>query len=238
MVIFQFIAAAGLLGVVLLGLLRADPPVRESKSTASVSKSVFQTTCATCHGTKGEGKHELMAPPIANLADWYVEEQLRKFRTGTRGSEPRDLHGRQMQAAVKNLNEEQIKEAIEELITLPLVIPEPTIEADLANGREAYRENCMECHRYNGHGEMVFKSASLAGLPAWYLEAQMQKYLEGIRGYHPDDETGGKMRTMAIRPQSPEELKDIIAYITTLSEEYPVEKMKRGATRETSSNQE
>ena len=179
-----------------------------------------------------------MAPPIANLADWYVEEQLRKFRTGTRGSEPRDLHGQQMQAAVKALNDEQIAEAIEELMTFPLVIPEPTIEADLANGREAYREHCMECHRYNGHGEMVFKSASLAGLPAWYLEAQMQKYLTGIRGYHPGDETGAKMRAMSIRPESPEELKDIIAYITTLSEEYPVEKMKRGATRETSSNQE
>ena len=74
--------------------------------------------------------------------------------------------------------------------------------------------------------------------PDWHLEAQMEKYLKGIRCYHPDDETGAKMRAMALRPESNEQLKDIIAHITTLSKEYPVQKMKLGATRKTTSNQE
>lgn len=172
-----------------------------------------------------------MAPPIANLADWYVLEQLRKFRSGTRGSEPRDVHGQQMKAAVQSLDEDQITEAVAELMTFPLLIPKHASDANLTEGREAYREHCMECHRYNGHGERSFKSASLAGLPDWYLAAQMKKYREGIRGYHPDDETGAKMRAMTLRPESEKQLRDIIAYITTLSEEYPVEKLKQRVRR-------
>ena len=82
----------------------------------------------------------------------------------------------------------------------------------------------MECHRYNGHGELAFRSSPLTGLPDWYLSAQMTKYLEGIRGYHAEDERGMKMRVMAARPASATERADIMAFIQSLSREFPVEK--------------
>jgi len=85
----------------------------------------------------------------------------------------------------------------------------------------------MECHRYNAHGELAFKSAPLAALPDWYLAAQFQKFLNDIRGTHPDDEAGAKMHEMARRPRDEEELRNILHHIGTLAREYPIEKKTR-----------
>ena len=50
-------------------------------------------TCATCHGQDGSGNEGLHAPPIANQSDWYLFEQLRKFKAGWRGAHPEDTWG-------------------------------------------------------------------------------------------------------------------------------------------------
>ena len=53
---------------------------RGAEATAQI---IFQNLCATCHGTKGEGKAEVKSPSIASLPAWYVERQLENFqRTG------------------------------------------------------------------------------------------------------------------------------------------------------------
>jgi cytochrome c553 len=207
-----------------LGAMRSGPGEGDGEVAAEAKMSVFQGTCATCHGAQGEGNRALMAPPIANLARWYVVEQLGKFRSGSRGSEPRDLHGQQMRAAVAGLSEGQIEEAVAELATFPFVAPVGSMEGNEQLGAELYLDQCMECHRYNGHGEIAFKSAPLCGLPDWYLSAQMTKYLDGVRGYHAEDLSGVKMREMALRPANAEQIADIIAFVNTLGEEYPVEK--------------
>ena len=165
-----------------------------------------------------------MAPPIANLTAWYAREQMTKFRSGLRGNEPRDQHGQQMHQAVSKLSEEQIEEALTELATLPFVPPKTSIKGEPNAGEEPFRDFCMECHRFNGHGELAFKSAPIAALPDWYINAQISKFLDGRRGYHPDDEAGHKMQKMALRPESKEQLANIIAYITTLAKEHPIEK--------------
>lgn len=41
-------------------------------------------TCASCHGSAGEGNELLEAPSLAQLPGWYIVEQLRKFQKGTR----------------------------------------------------------------------------------------------------------------------------------------------------------
>jgi len=51
------------------------------------------TTCQTCHGPQGMGNEALRAPPIANQSDWYLFEQLRKFKAGWRGAHPDDTWG-------------------------------------------------------------------------------------------------------------------------------------------------
>ena len=213
------VVTAMALGVALV--IRPLGPEQASAGSTAGSGISYQVSCASCHGSRGEGNRELGAPAIASLPEWFVVEQLAKFREGLRGRDPRDVRGGQMRAAVLPLSAEALGEAISELLSLPDVPPPPTRGGDTTRGGESYRELCMECHRYNGRGELAFRSAPLAVLPDWYLAAQIEKFLDGSRGGHPDDEAGAKMREMAKRPRDAEELANILAYVSTLAREYP-----------------
>jgi cytochrome c oxidase subunit 2 len=54
------------------------------------------TTCAYCHGNRGQGSWSTNAPPLAGRSDWYLARQLQQFREGHRGRHPQDFHGSQM----------------------------------------------------------------------------------------------------------------------------------------------
>jgi cytochrome c oxidase subunit 2 len=62
-------------------------------------------SCATCHGSRGEGNERLGAPRIAQLADQYLVTQLENFYAGVRGGVSGDLHGQQMRAATQILSD-------------------------------------------------------------------------------------------------------------------------------------
>ena len=47
-------------------------------------------SCASCHGTRGEGLPDLF-PSLAGQGERYIAEQLRQFRAGTRTSDPRAM---------------------------------------------------------------------------------------------------------------------------------------------------
>lgn len=63
--------------------------------------------CVACHGADGSGNKALNAPPIAGQADWYVYEQLRKFKGGLRGADPKDVTGAQMRAIALGLGDDK-----------------------------------------------------------------------------------------------------------------------------------
>jgi cytochrome c553 len=52
--------------------------------------------CAACHGADGAGNPDLHAPPITQLDDWYLLNQLRNFKSGARGARPGDVWGATM----------------------------------------------------------------------------------------------------------------------------------------------
>lgn len=56
---------------------------------------------------------------------------------------------------------------------------------------------CKSCHGLNGEGNQKVRAPSIAGLPAWYIEAQLTKYKIGVRGTHPDNIVAMRMRPMA-----------------------------------------
>jgi cytochrome c oxidase subunit II len=53
-------------------------------------------TCGACHGLNGEGVAGTKAPRQAGMSDWYLVNQLKKFRAGIRGAHPGDDFGNQM----------------------------------------------------------------------------------------------------------------------------------------------
>lgn len=225
----------GFLLLAVLWIIIPDPQSegsQEKGGSVAQTQGVFQTTCATCHGAKGEGNKELMTPSIASLPRWYLEEQIRKFRNGQRGDHSKDVNGQKMRAAISELTDVQIAEAIDFIETLPAHSHTSTLNGDSERGYQLYFDNCMACHRFNGHGEKVFRSASLNGLQDWYLLEQLTKFEKGIRGYHDHDESGVKMRKAVGYISSYQDKIDILALLSDLAKKYPVVKsspdIKRG----------
>ncbi len=46
------------------------------------------------------------APALAGQSDWYLVKSINDFRQGVRGSQPDDIYGIQMQAAVTLLDDD------------------------------------------------------------------------------------------------------------------------------------
>ena len=196
---------------------------------ADQGAELFKKTCATCHGEKGEGKIELKTPSIASMPKWYIARQIYKFRTDVRGANEKDVTGLQMRAVAHTLKPEQVEAVATYIQGLRKSPTRHTLKGDSEKGRELYREYCMECHRYNATGELVFGSPPLTGLQDWYIRDQLLKFRAGIRGKHPEDEQGAKMhkRTNIL---TVEQLHDIATFIADLAEQYP-DGRNKGANR-------
>ena len=63
-------------------------------------------------------------------------------------------------------------------------------------GADLYRL-CAACHGESAAGDEAVGAPAIAGLPQWYLEAQLNQFRDGKRGTHFDDIMGMRMRPMA-----------------------------------------
>ena len=52
----------------------------------------------------------------------------------------------------------------------------------------------------------------------WYMLRQLVKYQEGTRGNHPDDVYGLQMQQMVTTLEDRQAMKDVLAYVRTLSQ--------------------
>ncbi len=192
---------------------------KTGKGGAAGDGNVYQRICQNCHGDKGQGNVQLRTPSIAGLPDWYVMAQLGKFRNRLRGAHEKDLTGAQMHAIALSLNDEQMKEAAAVIMKMPLHATQNTLKGDASKGLYVYMDQCMECHRYNGSGEVAFRSGQLVGLQDWYMLGQLEKFRSGIRGTDRKDEDGTRMREIASRLRD-KDLANVLAYIAQLAEQY------------------
>jgi cytochrome c oxidase subunit 2 len=97
------------------------PPVRHATSLPGdpqAGQALF-ATCSACHGDDGAGNPDLKAPRIAGTDDWYLATELRKFRSGVRGTSPKDMEGRLMRPMARALpNEDAIRNVVAYVETL------------------------------------------------------------------------------------------------------------------------
>lgn len=79
---------------------------------AEKGKALF-VTCTACHGNDGAGNpidavpSILKGPPLNNLPDWYIVNQLKKFKSGIRGTHPKDTEGASMRPMAMALPDEK-----------------------------------------------------------------------------------------------------------------------------------
>lgn len=90
----------------------------------------------------------------------------------------------------------------------------------LARGKQIF-DTCVPCHGDRGLGSPRIGAPAIAGLPAWYVDAQLGKYRSSMRGAHPDDVTGMRMRPMARALYRDGDVASVAAYVASLRPEVP-----------------
>ena len=91
----------------------------------------------------------------------------------------------------------------------------PAAAQDLARG-EALFELCGQCHGAQGQGNRLYSAPAIAGLDAWYVQTQLEKFKSGARGGHPGDIQGLRMRPMARTLKTEADIQAVAAYVGKL----------------------
>ena len=185
-----------------------------AEGDAAVGKTLF-AVCQACHGPGGEGNQQLGAPRIAGQKKWYLLRQIRNFRAGARGVDPKDTFGLQMRAMAMTLTDDQAVEDVVAYVRTFDAAPSPkTITGDVGNGKEKFAL-CGACHGAGGEGIEPYNTPRLEGQHDWYMDRQLQNFRADIRGTHDIDIYGRQMAAMA-RLLSDRDVTDVIAYINSL----------------------
>ena len=182
---------------------------------ATKGKAAY-AVCAACHGANGMGNKALNAPRIAGQEPWYLERQLKNFRAGLRGANPKDPYGMQMRPMALTLaNDQAVSDMAAFLSSMPVSkSSESTVKGDATAGKASYMI-CQTCHGPKGGGNRALNSPKLTGLQDWYIVRQLKNFKAGIRGTKSGDLFGMQMRPMAMTLANDEAINNVAAYIAT-----------------------
>jgi cytochrome c553 len=164
-----------------------------------------------------QGNRAVNAPAIAGLPQWYIENQLQKFKAGGRGTHFDDLTGMQMRPMAMSLEtDDEIKTIAAYVAGLPAHTSIPLLSGgDVVRGKTLYAV-CTACHQADGSGNEALKSPPLTHASDWYIASSLKKFKAGIRGANPKDTTGAMMRPMSQTLVDDQAVLDVVAYIVTL----------------------
>lgn len=128
-----------------------------------------------CHGAEAEGNKALNAPGLKGLPDWYIVTQLKNFKSGARGADPKDTEGMQMRPMAMTVPDEAAMANIAAYIhsiqskgapadsdasAAPVAVietaPELTPEGLVQPGHETFDTMCVACHQPEGAGKVGF----------------------------------------------------------------------------------
>ena len=84
-----------------------------------------------------------------------------------------------------------------------------------AHGAQLFK-TCMPCHGIHGEGDLSLRAPAIAGLPEWYLTATITKFQKDIRGAHPDDMEGHRMRPMARTLYHKGDVEGVVAHVASM----------------------
>jgi len=88
-------------------------------------------------------------------------------------------------------------------------------EAAPVTGAELFKA-CVPCHGAAGEGTPAIGAPAIAGLPDWYVSAQLQAFQTGLRGKHADDTEGLRMRAMSKQMLTHAEVLAVASHVASL----------------------
>lgn len=198
----------------------AKPAPDRSKAFGHLEtgKDLYESTCMPCHGPNAEGNRDIGAPALNRQEPWYLLAQLRKFRSGMRGTKDDDLGGQMMAPMAMSLADEQaLLDVATYVASLVGEAPPATLRGDRVAGQRTFRTICAPCHGSDGAGRPEIRTPALGGQADWYVISQLRKFRRGIRGYHEQDIAGMQMRGMSTALANDQALVDVAVYVTSLS---------------------
>ncbi|MET0133013.1 MAG: c-type cytochrome [Kibdelosporangium sp.] len=205
------------LGVALIGvgalysaLSPAPQTAQAAQDPALVRKGeqIYNNTCITCHGDNLQGVKD-RGPSLIGIGDAAVY-----FQTST-GRMPLAAQGAQAERKPPKLSPEEIDALIAYVESKGPGGPErPTEKGEAlrgdnpARGGELFRMNCTSCHNFTGRGGALSSGKSAPELDA---ATEEQIYTAMLSG--PEN-----MPRFSDRQLSPDEKKDIIAYVKSVTD--------------------
>lgn len=182
---------------------------------AAKGKTLYPV-CIACHGLNGEGNAALHAPAIGGQGAWYIARQLKNFKSGIRGTHPKDVYGAQMRPMSMILtNDQAVEDVAAYVATLKPSKPASSVKGNAAAGKAMYAV-CLACHGANGEGNKALNAPRLAGQHDWYTVQQIKNFKAGIRGTNAKDMFGAQMRPMSMMLATDDIINNVSAYISTL----------------------
>jgi cytochrome c553 len=98
--------------------LPAPFPASTLHGSSGAGAAQYEQVCVACHGPDGRGNELLRAPPIVQLHDWYLVQELQNYRTGARGANPADTWGVTMRANALLMSDQAMQDVIAYVQTL------------------------------------------------------------------------------------------------------------------------
>jgi len=82
-----------------------DPPksLGSAIGDRDAGKVKYEKHCASCHGHMAQGNVAKEAPPLHGFQDWYIVDQIQKFKKGKRKADPTNIDSVKMHGMAKNL---------------------------------------------------------------------------------------------------------------------------------------
>ncbi len=196
-----------------------DDPLGLDEETVAAGRELFLVGCSSCHGLNGEGittkNNGQYGPPLVGVGAAAVD-----FQVGT-GRMPMAMPGAQAPAKEAVYTEEEISQLAAYVASLgpgpaiptsemydPETIPEDEREEAVVRGGEFFRTNCTACHNFAASGGALpggKYAPSLLGVEPRYV------YEALITGPQ-------QMPLFSDEVLTPEEKRDIIAYIQSIDE--------------------
>jgi cytochrome c553 len=97
----------------------------------------------------------------------------------------------------------------------------------LARGKALFN-TCAYCHGALGAGNQALAAPAIAGLPRWYVQAQLEGFQAAHRGYMPFDTTGMRMKSMAWTLDDSTDAASVAEYVASLAATNPAPLLRDG----------
>jgi ubiquinol-cytochrome c reductase cytochrome c subunit len=176
-------------------------------AAAAEGQRLYETSCITCHGPNAQGVPD-RGPSLIGVGSAAVEFQV---STGRMPLARQEAQGVRKEPQFTRDEAQQIGAYVQELGGGPEMPPGENLRenADIARGGELYRINCSACHAFGGGGGAL---SSGKNAPSLAKATDRDIYAAMLTGPQ-------NMPVFGDNQLSPQDKRDIIAYVQTLTNE-------------------